>query len=456
MSPAESECEQLFSSNVSRDITGRYCTALPFIKSPKNLGNSRSLALRRLFALENKLKDRELRSSYNNVIQEYIDNQYLSEIPSSNIDCDTGYYIPHHPVIRQDKVTTKIRIVLDASAKCHNGVSLNDILHAGPNLQSDIFILLLNFRLFPIANTADIKQMYLQISVINEHKKYQKILFRFNTDEPIREFQFNRVAFALKSSPYLAMCTVRQLCMDEKDRFPRAASVASQELYMDDLATSIPSLEEAKVLSNELIALFKAGKFELTKWASNSSELINCLPQSYRASIDFSGKDNLKILGLKWVPSDDNFCFTTSQIDENCTKRSILSAIARLWDVLGFAAPVILFAKLLIKELWSLHIDWDDKPPFEIISLYTKFKEQLPLLSSLRIPRHVSVTESSTVNIVGFSDASLKAYGTVIYIHVTDAIGNIHVSLLCAKSKVAPVKLLKAGGMPILKALRIP
>ncbi|KAF9406468.1 hypothetical protein HW555_013177, partial [Spodoptera exigua] len=67
--------------------------------------------------------------------------------------------------------------------------------------------------------------------------------------------------------PFLAMRTVRQLSEDEKHRFPRASIVASQELYMDDLANSTPTVEEAKTLSAELIALFKAGGFDLTKWA---------------------------------------------------------------------------------------------------------------------------------------------------------------------------------------------
>ncbi|KAH9638610.1 hypothetical protein HF086_002934, partial [Spodoptera exigua] len=268
MSPADRECEQLYVSTVSRDSSGRYCAALPFCKNPELLGNSYAVAYRRLINLEKtKLRVPALRASYNEIIQEYIDQDYLTETAPSSVDQTIGYYIPHHPVIRNDKQTTKVRIVLDASAKSHNGVSLNDLLHAGPNLQADIFLLLLNFRLFPIAVTADITKMYLQIKVIDNHQKYQKILFRFNNKEPVREFRFNRVAFGLKSSPFLAMRTVRQLSEDEKHRFPRASIVASQELYMDDLANSTPTVEEAKTLSAELIALFKAGGFDLTKWA---------------------------------------------------------------------------------------------------------------------------------------------------------------------------------------------
>lgn len=454
ISPAERECEQLYASTVSRDSSGRYCTALPFCKNPDSLGNSYAVAYRRLMNLERtKLRDPALRASYNEIIQEYIDQNYLTETTPSAANQTIGYYIAHHPVIRNDKQTTKVRIVLDASAKSHNGVSLNDLLHTGPNLQADIFLLLLNFRLFPIAVTADIKQMYLRIAVIDEHRKYQKILFRFNTAEPVREFQFNRVAFGLKASPFLAMRTVRQLSEDEKHRFPRAAIVASHELYMDDLVNSTPTLEEAKILSTELIALFKAGGFDLTKWASNSPELLESIPHSNRSSINFSDGGNLKILGLKWIPSEDCFTFTTSNVDESCTKRSILSTVARLWDVLGLVAPVVLFAKLLIKELWKLNTDWDETPPDSIVLLFQKFKEQLPLLSSLKLPRHVAVTMGCVTNIVGFADASMSAYGCAIYLHVTDANGNTHVNLVCAKSKVAPVKVVSLARLELCAAV---
>ncbi|XP_052748152.1 uncharacterized protein LOC128200074 [Galleria mellonella] len=453
MSPEETECEQIYCDTISRDSTGKYCTSLPFSKDPSILGDSRSVATRRLLSLERKLKDPVLRASYNEIIQEYLINDYLSEVLPTSNEYGKGYYIPHHPVIRNDKETTKLRIVLDASAKCHNDISLNDILHTGPNLQADILILLLNFRLFPIALTADIKQMYLRIEVRKEHRKYQKILYRFNSTEPIREFQFNRVAFGLRCSPYLAMRTVRQLAEDERTGYPRAADVATNELYMDDLATSVSTFKEGVVLSRELIALFKEGGFHLTKWASNSVDLLSAVPESNRTAINFSNNDSIKILGLKWLPSEDVFTFSTCSIDEKCTKRTILSAIARLWDVLGFAAPVILFAKLLIQELWIQHIGWDDAPPMDIQTNFHNFIQQLKHLSSLKIPRHVNVEVGCTTNIVAFSDASMKAYGCVVYLHVTDPIGKVHVALVCAKSKVAPTKTVTLARLELCAAV---
>lgn len=51
---------------------------------------------------------------------------------------DRSYFILHHAVVHPDKPLP--RIVLDASAKTHSGLSLNDVLSTGPNLQADLFV----------------------------------------------------------------------------------------------------------------------------------------------------------------------------------------------------------------------------------------------------------------------------------------------------------------------------
>ncbi|KAI5644845.1 putative peptidase (DUF1758) domain-containing protein [Phthorimaea operculella] len=70
LSPEEAQCEEIYSSTVTRDSDGRYCTALPFCRDPSELGDSRSVAVCRLYSLERKLQDPELRASFNEVIQD--------------------------------------------------------------------------------------------------------------------------------------------------------------------------------------------------------------------------------------------------------------------------------------------------------------------------------------------------------------------------------------------------
>ncbi|GBP19977.1 hypothetical protein EVAR_11367_1 [Eumeta japonica] len=101
--------------------------------------------------------------------------------------------------------------------------------------------------------------MYLQISFHENHRRFQRILYRFNINEPLQLYEMTRVPFGLRCSPYLALRTVRQLAADERARYPDAAAGAERDLYMDDLVCSCLTEQDAALLSNELIELFRAG-----------------------------------------------------------------------------------------------------------------------------------------------------------------------------------------------------
>lgn len=455
-SPADRECEEIFNKNVSRDTTGRYTVALPFARDPSILGDSYQTAKKRFLSFERRFDScPDFRMEYNEIIREYLLKDYISPLPDD--DRSEGYYIPHHAVVRADKATTKVRMVMDASAKTDTNVSLNDTLHSGVNLQNDLFLILLDFRLFEIAFTCDLKQMFLQILVTDEHRKYQKFLYRFDNASPLDTYVFNRVCFGNRSSPYLAMRVVRKLCEDERSSFPRAAYVASHHCYTDDLCYSVPTIEDSHQLKDELMGMFKAGGFELVKWSSNCRELLDSLPESHRydTHIQFDGSTQaLKVLGLQWSPITDEFYFTVTLNERPCTKRNILSVIARQFDILGLIAPVILHAKLILQRLHVLKLDWDDNPPQEIINCWERYIRELPLLRDLRFKRHLGVTPDDEVSIISFSDASEKGYGCAVFVKIESPNRpKPIISLVCAKSKVSPLKTVSVARLEICAAL---
>lgn len=85
-------------------------------------------------------------------------------------DSDKIHYLPYHPVIRNDKATTKVRVVYDASAKCQHNPSLNDCLYSGPSFDQSILDILLGFRTYRVAVTADIEKAFLMISIKPEDR----------------------------------------------------------------------------------------------------------------------------------------------------------------------------------------------------------------------------------------------------------------------------------------------
>ena len=122
------------------------------------------------------------------------------------------HYLPHHAVVvRQEKKTTKLRVVYDASARS-NGPSLNDCLHSGPKLDQKIFDFLLRFRLHRCAVMADIEKAFLMISMTQQDRDALRFLWFddiFKPDPVQIVLRFTRVVFGVCSSPFLLNATIR-------------------------------------------------------------------------------------------------------------------------------------------------------------------------------------------------------------------------------------------------------
>lgn len=109
-----------------------------------------------------------------------------------------GYILPHHAVVRESSTTTKQRTVYDASAKSTNGYSLNDRCLNGPTIQPELFYIFIRWRVHKIAINADIEKMYRMVQMRPEDRKFQKILWRFSDNEPIKSYELNTVTFGTK------------------------------------------------------------------------------------------------------------------------------------------------------------------------------------------------------------------------------------------------------------------
>ncbi|XP_070170934.1 uncharacterized protein [Polyergus mexicanus] len=435
----ELECEAHFAKNVTRDNSGRYMVRLPFRKGDKRLGDSRVVALKRLNSLERKLdSDAILKTAYSQTIQEYLDLKQMSPI---NDSFDDGFYMPHHAVVKSSSNTTKIRVVFDASAKSTTGTSLNDMLMVGPTLQETLFTHLIRFRTYRYVLTADIEKMYRQILLHEDDRIYQRILWRQN--KHIKTFQLNTLTFGVSSSPYLAIRTVQKLADDEGDAYPIAARVLKTHLYVDDLLTGTNTISEARALRDDIITLLSRGGFNIRQWASNDKRIINDLtPDAMNSNLILDKDNSLKTLGIAWRAYDDMLHYSVRSIDrvERITKRIIFSEVAKIFDPLGILGPIILHAKKLMQNLWRCKLDWDESIPPSIHTAWTDFAIQLDSLKELSINRQVLSPDYTDVQFHGFCDASNVGYGACLYIRSNNRNNDVHCHLLCAKSRVAPLK----------------
>jgi len=86
--------------------------------------------LRRSFALERRFRlQPELREEYINFMEEYKNRAHMSVVAwNNNSENELSYFLPHQSVFRSESVSTKLRVMFDASAKTDNGQSLNDVV----------------------------------------------------------------------------------------------------------------------------------------------------------------------------------------------------------------------------------------------------------------------------------------------------------------------------------------
>ncbi|UYV66797.1 hypothetical protein LAZ67_4002878, partial [Cordylochernes scorpioides] len=209
----------------------------------------------------------------------------------------------------QQAQPTKLRVVFDASTKTTTQISLNDLLHVGPKLQNNIFNILLKFRTNSVALVADIEKMYRQIRLHPDDIKYQTILWRDCKDLELQEFNLLTVTYGLACAPYLAIRTLHQIAHEVQVSNPRISKIIREDFYVDDLLTGCPTVEDAKGLVQQLIAVLGSGGFVLRKWVSNETSIIEDLPLLLRGKgevMELNRKESgVNVLGIQWDPSCD-------------------------------------------------------------------------------------------------------------------------------------------------------
>lgn len=170
-SPEEEEALHLF-EKTTQYKDGRYEVELPWQPDKPELPDNYRIAKKRFEGLKRKLQsDVVLYHRYNEVVNDYLEQGIVKDVVEGRSSPNSvKYYMPHHIVLREDKVTTKLRDVFDSSSHDIGSPSLNDCLLTGPNLNPDLLSILIKFRLNEIAFTADIKKAFLQISLAEKDR----------------------------------------------------------------------------------------------------------------------------------------------------------------------------------------------------------------------------------------------------------------------------------------------
>ena len=466
----EDEAAGLDSFVISRDVTGRYEVLLPWKDNVDQLPTNKKLAEARLKRLAKRLReDQELMRDYDDQFQAYLAEELISEVDPTAVTVGVEHYLSHHIVTRQDKASTKRRIVFDAAAKDGGGVSLNDCLHAGPNLNPELMAVLLRFRMKKKAFLGDIEKAFLQISLRPSDRDAVRFLWfaspeEVGKDQPrMKIFRWNRVPFGLTSSPFLLRAVIKHHLEQYRDRYPEAVKLVEDCLYVDDLLGGADSTEEAAQRIREIVLIFREAKMNMRRWLTNDSELDRLL---HECPTLMDGGENVavalpeaaaKVLGISWNRDTDHFTFNPEAITSvptygTLTRRQFTSHSSKIFDPLGLLSPTILLVKLQFQGLWKTKLGWDDPLPEEERNRWEDFKTSLPFLNELAIPRWCSGEPDDAQQLHIFCDASEAAFAAVAYLRVKSTNG-ITCQLVASKTRVAPVDRMTIPRLELMGAL---
>ncbi|XP_065175170.1 uncharacterized protein LOC135805100 [Sycon ciliatum] len=285
LTPDEHAADDMTKRSIHHNGT-RFVVGIPWrsgADQPELRQDSRQCAEQRLKSLHRILERKpEVRLQYAEVLKKYLERGYIrSVLPTEVEDAGTDqWFLPHFPVIRNDKSTTKVRIVFDGSAKVM-GDSINNRMHAGQKLQSDLVKVLLRFCHHPIALTADISEMFLQVELRDNDRKYHRFVWSESPHHPLVFFEFCRVVFGMRASPYLAGRALQATAETFADTAgPEALNAVRDNFYVDDLLMSTATEASAIVAREDLQEITTRGGFHLRKWLSNSPAVLKSIPET--------------------------------------------------------------------------------------------------------------------------------------------------------------------------------
>uniref|UniRef100_A0A8D8LSF2 Integrase catalytic domain-containing protein n=1 Tax=Cacopsylla melanoneura TaxID=428564 RepID=A0A8D8LSF2_9HEMI len=377
-------------------------------------------------------------------LTDQLEKGILEIVPNEDLDKPCCYF-PYHAVIRESSSTTKVRFVMDASARQNRSKpSLNDLLYRGPVLLENLCSLLLRFRMSMFALISDIEKAFLNIGLNRNERDFTRILWMKDVSKPLVPenlvvVRHTRLPFGVISSPFLLSCVIHtHLSKYSGDYIEQLRN----NIYMDNILCGVDDEVEIERLVTTAREVFSEASLNLREWATNHpNHLENTL------SPELLNKNRTQnTLGMVWDTEDDTLSlkFSYQYNNEVICKRLLLSVLASFFDILGLWTPIIMSLKVLVQSTWVQGKDWDEELNSEDKIEFLKIVDSMNQVSSIPVPRYLQYCKtkggekSVKYELHVFSDACSYSYASVVYLRRVNETGEIKSDIVFAKSRVAP------------------
>ncbi|UYV61856.1 hypothetical protein LAZ67_1006861 [Cordylochernes scorpioides] len=405
--------QERFREKICRGHDGHHLVYLPWKEGIGTIPNNLEIAKRRLEAMTQKLTQKGQFVPYDEVFRSWFRENLIEEVDGEDIKL-IGHYLPHRPIYKVQSETTPIRPVYDASCKASKrSLSLNECLETGPNLIEPLPEILIRFREKKIGAIADIRKAFQTIGIDEKERDYLRFLWWDEQDpSKIRTLRHTRVVFGLTCSPFILAAVLKYHLESIVDYRKPVADVLKRSFYVDNLVFSVDEPDELERIREVANDIRNEVKMTLREWEYGGSKILE-------------NKEDSRVLGLYWNKERDTLrCHIPQDTTKygEVTKRTLLSNLQKFSDPLGFYAPIFLIPKLSMQRAWLLKLGWDQPLPSDIQQEFKKWSVELDHVKKHEFPRYAKD-------------------------------GVVHVSLLVAKTRVAPLKSITIPRLELLACL---
>ena len=185
------------------------------------------------------------------------------------------------------------------------------------------------------------------VELAPSHRNLHRFVWRPDRTTEPQDYRMIRVTFGVSASPFAAVRALQQTAQDFGQDYPKANLHLFISFYVHDCLAGADTPQQALQLQQQLRHLLLKGGFNLRKWRSNSSIIMDAIPETLHDPShmkSFTADDNFespKALGIHWNSTNNTLCVSTGTLSSNqpSTKRNIVSDIAQTFDMLGWFEP---------------------------------------------------------------------------------------------------------------------
>ena len=418
-----------------------------------NKVDSRGMAMRRLRGMIPRMKkDPARKERIFKEMDKFVQTGVAIEIDSINDDSTATTPRWHLPLHVDEKKKGKTRVCHDARSSSGN-TCLNEWLLGGPNLMNPLAELLVYMRKHRWIFLTDIRAFFHQVRVHPDDA--DAFRYPWFADEKLKEavmMRFQSHVFGSAASSATTSYALRHLAETVKDDYPlNVHDMIRKRFYVDDGMGGASSKEELRELRDNVVDAMKRGGFELCKFKSNLPELMESDPKKeVKLGEKEEREESTKVLGVSWLPEVDDFTFNYDEaiaLRQVTTPRGLVSTQSSLWDPLGFISPFQYHGRRMLQRAEAGKNGWDSPLSTKLREEFEQWKNSIPLLAKLRIPRWWNCGCENPVDeqLHVFGDAAAGGYGSCAYRRIVTPWNEIKVVIVSARSHVVPLNPTRAS-----------